>query len=51
LPEVTVSTPRGSAVPFNVAGSVDLVDANQLHDANLQVNLSESLGSVPGLQV
>ncbi len=32
-------------------GSVDLVDADQLHDAKLQVNLSESLGSVPGLQV
>lgn len=51
LREVTVSTPRGSVVPFNVAGSVDLVDASQLRDARLQVNLSESLGSVPGLQV
>lgn len=48
---MTVSTPRGSVVPFNVAGSVDLVDASQLRDAKLQVNLSESLGSVPGLQV
>ena len=51
LREVTVSTPRGNVVPFNVPGSVDLVDADQLHDAKLQVNLSESLGSVPGLQV
>jgi len=51
LSEVTVSTPRGSVVPFNVAGSVDLVDASQLRDGKLQVNLSESLGSVPGLQV
>ena len=51
LREVTVSTPRGNVVPFNVPGSVDLVDADQLHDGKLQVNLSESLGSVPGLQV
>ena len=51
LREVTVSTPRGSAPPFEVPGSVDRVDAEQLRDARLQVNLSESLGAVPGLQV
>ncbi|GAC1390178.1 MAG: TonB-dependent receptor [Variovorax sp.] len=51
LREVTVSTPRGNVPPLAVSGSVDRVDAEQLRDSNLQVNLSESLGAVPGLQV
>ncbi len=51
LGTVTVSTPRGAAVPFDLPGSVDLVDRQQLRDGKLQVNLSESLGGVPGLQV
>ncbi|MCU4119622.1 TonB-dependent receptor family protein [Variovorax sp. N23] len=51
LRTVTVSTPRGAAVPFDLPGSVDLVDRQQLRDGKLQVNLSESLGGVPGLQV
>ena len=51
LRALTVSTPRGAAVPFDVPGSVDLVDRQQLRDGKLQVNLSESLGGVPGLQV
>ena len=51
LPEVTVSTPRGEVAPFNVPGSVDRVDGAEMRDSRLQVNLSESLGGVPGLQV
>ena len=51
LGTVTVSTPRGAAAPFDVPGSIDLVDRQQLRDGRLQVNLSESLGVVPGLQV
>ncbi|RYF31655.1 MAG: TonB-dependent receptor [Comamonadaceae bacterium] len=51
LPPVTVSTPRGAVSPFSVAGSVESVSSEQLQGDNLQVNLSESLGSVPGLQV
>jgi iron complex outermembrane receptor protein len=51
LRAVTVSTPRGATVPFDLPGSVDLVDRQQLRDGKLQVNLSESLGGVPGLQV
>ena len=51
LPEVTVSTPRGQVAPFNVSGSVDRVDGEEMRDSRLQVNLSESLGAVPGLQV
>jgi iron complex outermembrane receptor protein len=51
LPEVTVSTPRGEVAPFSVPGSVDRIDGADMRDSRLQVNLSESLGSVPGLQV
>ena len=51
LRAVTVSTPRGAAVPFDLPGSIDVVDRQQLRDGKLQVNLSESLGGVPGLQV
>ncbi len=51
LGEVTVSTPRGAAPPFEVPASVDRVDGEQLRDGKLQVNLSESLLAVPGLQV
>ena len=51
LREVTVSTPRGAAPSFEVPGSVDRVEGEQLRDGKLQVNLSESLASVPGLQI
>ncbi len=51
LREVTVTTPRGEARPFDVPGSVDRVEGSEMRDARLQVNLSESLGAVPGLQV
>ncbi|RYZ12203.1 MAG: TonB-dependent receptor [Comamonadaceae bacterium] len=50
LPTVVVSTPQGGTPLFEVPGSVDRVDATQLRDSRLQVNLSESLGVVPGLQ-
>lgn len=51
LPEVTVSTPRGEVVPFQVPGSVDRVEGAEMRENRLQVNLSESLGGIPGLQV
>ncbi|SIR76302.1 TonB-dependent receptor domain-containing protein [Pseudacidovorax sp. RU35E] len=51
LPEVTVSMPSGTVSPFDVAGSVDRVEGAELRDSRLQVNLSESLGAVPGLQI
>jgi len=51
LREITVSTPRGEVAPFNVPGSVDRVDGESMRDGRLGVNLSESLGGVPGLQV
>lgn len=51
LREITVTTPRGEVLPFDVAGSVDRVEGADMRDQRLQVNLSESLGAVPGLQI
>ena len=51
LGEVTVSTPRGAAPVFDVPGSVDRVEGDDLRNSRLQVNLSEGLGPVPGLQI
>lgn len=51
LPEVTVSVPAGERPSFQVPGSVDRVDGEQLRSDRMQVNLSEGLGAVPGLLV
>ncbi|MEJ7685764.1 MAG: TonB-dependent receptor [Variovorax sp.] len=51
LREITVSTPAGTARPFDVPGSVDRVEGADMRDGRLQVHLSESLGAVPGLQI
>ena len=51
LSEVTVTTPRGTTPLFQVPASVDRVEGEQLRDGKLQVNLSEGLGSVPGLLI
>ncbi|MBO9651960.1 MAG: TonB-dependent receptor [Variovorax sp.] len=51
LTEVTVTTPRGPAPAFDVAGSVDRVEGDDIRDSRLGVNLSEGLGPVPGLQI
>lgn len=51
LPEVTVSTPGGARPTFQIAGSADRLDGEQLREDRLQVHLSESLGAVPGVLV
>ncbi len=51
LPEVTVSTPRGAAPLFDAPASVDLVEGRELREDRLQINLSEGLAGVPGLQI
>jgi len=51
LGEITVYAPSGPAPVFNVPGSVDRVEGEDMRDSRLGVNLSESLGSVPGLQI
>lgn len=51
LTEITVSTPSGVAPVFDVPGSVDRVEGPDMRDSRLGVQLSESLGAVPGLQI
>ncbi|WP_085315963.1 TonB-dependent receptor family protein [Derxia lacustris] len=49
LDPVVVRSTRIETSPFEAAGSVDVVDGARARDGKLQVNLSESLGGVPGL--
>ncbi|MDW5441609.1 TonB-dependent receptor [Polaromonas sp. SM01] len=49
-PQIVTST-RTEAPPFEVPASVDVVAGEDMRQGQLQVNLSESLGGVPGLLV
>ena len=50
LPQVTVTATRTEAAPFDVPASVDVIDGARVHAAGRpEVNLSESLGLVPGV--
>ena len=49
LQPVTVTATRIEADPFDVPASIDRVDGSDVRNQRLQVNLSESLGVVPGL--
>jgi iron complex outermembrane recepter protein len=50
LPQVTVTTTRTEAAPFDVPASVDVLDGERVRSAGRpEVNLSESLGQVPGV--
>ncbi|MFT3811832.1 MAG: TonB-dependent receptor [Acidovorax sp.] len=51
LPEVTVTTPGGAKPLFDTAGSADRVDGDRMREDRPGVQLSESLASVPGLQI
>jgi len=46
-----VTSTRTEAAPFDVPASIDVVGGDQMRDGKLQINLSESLGGVPGLLV
>ena len=46
---VTVTATRNAADPFDVPAAIDRVDGADVRAGRLQVNLSESLGAVPGL--
>ena len=48
---VTVTATRVEADPFAVPASIDRVDGDDVRAGRLQVNLSESLGGVPGLAI
>ena len=49
LAPVVVTATRVEAAPFDVPASIDRIDGDGIRDARLQVNISESLGGVPGL--
>jgi iron complex outermembrane receptor protein len=49
LDPVVITATRTEALPFDVPASIDRIGGEGIRDARLQVNISESLGSVPGL--
>ena len=49
LPAVTVTATRHAENVFDVPASVDVIDAATIHDGAPQVNLSESLATIPGV--
>ncbi|MEP7057779.1 MAG: TonB-dependent receptor [Caldimonas sp.] len=49
LDPVVVTATRTEASPFDVPASIDRIDGSGIRDGRLQVNISESLGGVPGL--
>ena len=51
LQPVTVTSTRTDTVVLDTPASVDIVDGIQMRQNRIQVNLSESLNHVPGLQI
>ena len=49
LAPVTVTATRTEVPAFDVPASIDRIGSDTIRDGKLQVNLSESLGGVPGL--
>ncbi|HSC62577.1 MAG TPA: TonB-dependent receptor [Caldimonas sp.] len=49
LAPVVVTATRTAESPFSLPASIDRVGADTIRDARPQVNISESLGGVPGL--
>ncbi len=49
LRPVVVTATRTDALAFDVPASIDSIDGEELREGRAQVNLSESLGAVPGL--
>jgi iron complex outermembrane receptor protein len=51
LPRLVVTGSRVETDPFDLPFSLDVVGADAIHDGQLQVNLSESMQRVPGINV
>ena len=49
LAPVVVTATRTEAAPFDIPASIDRVGSETIRDGRAQVNISESLGGVPGL--
>jgi iron complex outermembrane receptor protein len=50
LPRVVVTATRTETPAFDVPASISAVDGEEVRHGRVQVNMSESLGPVPGLQ-
>ena len=50
LAPVVITATRIEAAPFDIPASIDRVGSETIRDNRAQVNISESLGAVPGLQ-
>ncbi|MFA5489148.1 MAG: TonB-dependent receptor [Candidimonas sp.] len=50
LPAITITSTRIQQSPIDTPASVSTIDSRSLHEGQPQVNLSESLAAVPGLQ-
>jgi iron complex outermembrane recepter protein len=48
---VVITATRSATNPFDVPASVDVVDGETLRSGQLQVNLSETLARIPGINV
>ncbi len=46
---IVITATRTEAAPFDVPASIDVVAGDALREGRMQVNISESLGGVPGL--
>ena len=51
LAPIVVTATRVEQSSFDVPASIDVVDSAQIHDQQLQTNLSESLVRVPGITI
>ena len=49
LPPVLITGAPSDQLRWSVPASIDIVDGDELRDGQLQINLSEGLGRVPGL--
>src|ERR1700712_984144 len=49
LAPVVVTATRTEAAPFDIPASIDRIGGEVVRDGRAQVNISESLGGVPGL--
>ncbi len=49
LAPVVVTATRTEALAFDVPASINRIDGSEVRDGHAQINISESLGAVPGL--
>jgi len=49
LPPVVVTATRTEALAFDLPASISRIGGDEVRDGHAQINISESLGSVPGL--